>query len=89
MADVFRTIYEIDKERNGFVTSTELDDILNLFYEQELATMNLKPMLKPYCSSANKVLLDYKKFREFIFKGLEGSFRDDKDIKVNKNILNL
>lgn len=32
MLDMVRRIYEIDKEHNGYVTSTELDDIIKLSY---------------------------------------------------------
>ena len=59
-------IHEIDKDCNGYVTSTELDDILKILYPNELQNKNLKPILKPFCSSANKVLLDYKHFRKFM-----------------------
>jgi len=32
MLDMMRRIKEIDKEHNGYVTSTELDDIIKLAY---------------------------------------------------------
>jgi len=32
MLDMMRRIKEIDKEHNGYVTSTELDDIIKLSY---------------------------------------------------------
>ena len=32
LAEIIRTIKEIDKQRNGFVTSSELDDILKIIY---------------------------------------------------------
>lgn len=50
LAEIIRTIKEIDKQRNGFVTSTELDDILKVVYKEELSGKDLKPMLKPYAS---------------------------------------
>ena len=34
--------------------------------------INLKNTLKPFCSSSNKVLLDYRYFRDFIKDVLEG-----------------
>jgi uncharacterized membrane protein YkoI len=50
LVDIMRAIKEIDKEHNGYVTSTELDDILKLTYKQELANKNLKVLFKPYAS---------------------------------------
>lgn len=45
-----RSIKEIDKEHNGYVTSTELDDILKIIYKKELTNKNLKTIFKPYSS---------------------------------------
>ncbi len=36
MLDMMRRINEIDKEHNGYVTSTELDDIIKLSYPKQL-----------------------------------------------------
>lgn len=33
LVDIMRSIKEIDKEHNGYVTSTELDDILKITYQ--------------------------------------------------------
>jgi hypothetical protein len=63
---VIRTIKEIDKQRNGFVTSTELDDILKVFYKEELKGKDIKPVLKKYASIQNRILIDYKSFRDSI-----------------------
>ena len=45
-----RTIYEIDKQRNGFITTTELDDILKMNYKQELENKDLRLIMRKYCS---------------------------------------
>lgn len=50
LVDIMRAIKDIDKEHNGYVTSTELDDILKLTYKQELSNKNLKDMFKPFAS---------------------------------------
>jgi len=42
MLEMMRRINEIDKEHNGYVTSTELDDIIKLSYPKMLADCNLK-----------------------------------------------
>jgi hypothetical protein len=63
-------IGEIDKERNGYVTNAELDDILKILFPATLGNKNLRPLLTPYCSSANKVLIDYKRLRDSILESL-------------------
>ena len=52
-------IQEIDKQRNGYVTDRELDDILKIVFP-ELVKYDLMPIIKPFCSHQNKVLADYK-----------------------------
>ena len=42
LVDIMRSIKDIDKEHNGYVTSTELDDILKINYKKELQNKNLK-----------------------------------------------
>ena len=64
LVDIMRAIKDIDKEHNGYVTSTELDDILKVSYKRELTEKNLKNIFKPYASIQNKILIDYKKFRD-------------------------
>jgi Ca2+-binding EF-hand superfamily protein len=70
LVDIMRAIKDIDKEHNGYVTSTELDDILKLSYKKELSDKNLKLMFKPFSSIQNKILIDYKKFRDYLLNGL-------------------
>ena len=57
-----------------------MDDILRLLYPQKFTGFDLKSLLRPYCSSANKVLLDYKQFRDFILNGLKGKFKDPNQV---------
>lgn len=45
-----KKIRDIDREHNGYVTSTELDDILKLTYPVELKDKNLKLIFKPFAS---------------------------------------
>lgn len=44
LAHVMRSIKQIDQDNNGYVTSTELDDILKLTFVEELKGKNLKPL---------------------------------------------
>ena len=46
LVDLMRSIKEIDREHNGYVTSTELDDILKILYKNELGNKNLKNLHK-------------------------------------------
>ena len=68
-----RTIFSIDKTRNGYVTSTEIDDIIRLIFNAKqmkqlsgtsglhsLDDYDLRPFYKQFASSANRVLIDYK-----------------------------
>lgn len=48
--EVVRTIYEIDKQHNGFITTTELDDILKLNYKTELHNKDLRLIMRKYAS---------------------------------------
>jgi len=66
LSDVMRLIFTIDHDHNGYITSTEMDDILKITYPKELSDKNLKKVFQMFRSSANKVLLDYKQFRDFI-----------------------
>jgi len=55
-----RMIRSIDADHNGFITWTEAEDMLKMLYPEQLRNKSLKQMLRPFCSPANRVLLDYK-----------------------------
>ena len=59
---VFRLISSIDKDRNGYITQTELDDILKECYPA-LQAFNIRQNYKAFTSSANRVLVDYRAFK--------------------------
>ena len=50
LQDIMRTINEIDKDHNGYVTATELDDILKLYYPDALNDRELVPHIKKFSS---------------------------------------
>lgn len=50
MHDMMLKIREIEKENTGFVTRTELDDILKIIYPDDLANRDLTALIKPFCS---------------------------------------
>lgn len=47
---------------------TELDDILKITYSDELSKKDTRPLMRKYASIQNRVLVDYKKFRESILE---------------------
>ena len=74
---------EIDGASTGFVTKTELDDILKVLYEDELGNRDLGDLLQPYCSVTNKILVNYRSFKEFLISKLKGQDSASKDRKVD------
>ena len=50
LKSIMLTIKEIDKDHNGFVTSTELDDIIKLYYRKELMDKDLLPFINKFAS---------------------------------------
>jgi len=66
LKEIMLQIHEIDKDRNGYVTRNELDDILKLNYEKELGDKNLLPFITKFSSISNKILIDYKGFKEWV-----------------------
>ena len=67
---ILQTIKTIDKEKNGFVTNQELEDILKLFYKEQLGRYDLKPVLKQFSSQSNRLLINYTKFKKAIIEKL-------------------
>lgn len=59
---VWLAVRQIDQQRNGFVTNTELDDILKDVYP-ELKYYELQFLFKPFESNLNRVLIEHKKFK--------------------------
>ncbi|CDW71437.1 ef-hand calcium-binding domain-containing protein 6 [Stylonychia lemnae] len=86
LVDIMRAIKDIDKEHNGYVTSTELDDILKISYKKELGDKNLKSMFKPFASIQNKILIDYKRFRDHILNRFSKYKQEETDKEFSKRL---
>ena len=43
-----------------------MDDILRIYYEEELTGKDIKNIFKPFASIQNRILIDYKKFRDHL-----------------------
>ena len=50
MEEIMRTIKEIDKDHNGYVTRTEMDDIFKMYYPPELDEKDILPIIKRFGS---------------------------------------
>ena len=90
MEEVMRVVGQIDKDHNGYVTVTELDDILKLNYPDELKDKELAPVIKKFSSVQNKILIDYKGFRDWIkieVAKVQNSKSESNDVNVKKSRL--
>lgn len=58
-ARVMHTIKTIDRDQNGFVTVTELDDILKIVYPP-LKGRDLTLFMEPFRSIQNRILVNYR-----------------------------
>jgi Ca2+-binding EF-hand superfamily protein len=65
MREVMLMIKQIDKDHNGYVTLTELDDILKIRYES-LKNKDLSLVINKFASIQNRILIDYKLFRDWV-----------------------
>ena len=62
IAEFYRYCREINPDKNGVVTTVELDDILRLLFPEELKGKDLTELFAPFCSEHNKILIDFKGF---------------------------
>lgn len=60
-----RTIKDIDKDNNRYVTNQELDDILKMYYP-ELRHKQLIKLFDRFQDPIQPVLVDYKKFKKAV-----------------------
>jgi Ca2+-binding EF-hand superfamily protein len=63
---IFRIIKDIDSDNNGYVTNQELDDIFKSNYDAELGNRELKPVFKKFASIQNRILIDYKRVKDYL-----------------------
>jgi len=68
MKEFIRICREINEDKNGVVTVVELDDILRLLYEEELEGRDLGTLYEPFIHVHNKILINYKLFRDDLVK---------------------
>ena len=64
MTELLRYCREITPDMSGVITVVELDDILRILYEDELEGRDLSGLYEPFCQASNKVLIDFRSFRQ-------------------------
>jgi len=79
---ILRSIKDIDQDNNGYVTTTELEDIIKLHYPI-LKDKNLKKLFKPFASIQNRILIDYKSFRKDLIDKIKEKLEDKKSSNEN------
>lgn len=57
---------EIDQDRNGVITSSELDDIIRMHYSEDLTGKTIVPLLKPFSQPQNALLVNYRQFNVWL-----------------------
>lgn len=77
---ILKSIRDIDQDNNGYVTTTELEDIIKLHYPN-LQNKKIKRILKQFASIQNKILIDYKIFRKDLIERIKLNFEDGNEKK--------
>ena len=72
------TINEIDKDHNGYVTKTEMEDILKLKYPDHFENRDLIPIIKKFASIQNRILIDYKGLRDWVKLSLKNDIMNER-----------
>ena len=65
---VFAMIREIDKQKNGYVTDQELQDIFKECYPDKLRDFEFKGLFQRFSLGSNRLLIDYNQLRNFFFQ---------------------
>lgn len=78
LKEVTLAIRDIDPDRNGFVTQQELDDIFRENYREKMEGKHLFDLIKDFRSITNKILVDYGKFKKWLYSSLKKAKRQKK-----------
>ena len=55
----------MDLDKNGYVTDTELDDLLKVLYK-DLKPYEILPIIRKFLAVGSTILVDYKQFKEYL-----------------------
>lgn len=72
---ILKSIRDIDQDNNGYVTTTELEDIIKFHYPS-LQNKKVKHIMKQFASIQNRILIDYKTFRKDLIERIKLDFED-------------
>lgn len=53
------------------ITSPEMDDLFRFIYPEEMKYKHIYQILKPFEVIANKILIEYRKFRTWLIEELK------------------
>jgi len=71
VAEVMLMIRSIDQSHNGYITRTELDDIIKHHLKEQMNFKDLNSIIAKFCSMANPILIDYKKFQTWLLLSIK------------------
>ena len=71
LKEISFTFREIDPFRNGYLTQQEIDDIFRENYNEQMEGKHMFGLVKDFRSVTNKILVEYGKFRKWIFTLLQ------------------
>ena len=87
MKEIALAIRQIDPDRNGFVTQQELDDIFRENYKKEMEGKHIFALIKDFRSISNKILVDYSKFKKWIYTKLQDEKKQKDSTHDQKKVL--
>ena len=58
-----------------------------MHYEQELGNRDLKTLFKPFASMQNRILIDYKKLRDFLLDKTRVTGGDNQSFPTSTSII--
>ena len=59
-----------------------MDDIFRENYSQQMQGKHLFGQLKNFCAKTNKILVDYNKFKKWLFSNLKKIKRGEKELSI-------
>ena len=71
--------------RTGFCTRQELDDILKIIFKEELENSDLEEIIAPFSPIQNKILVNYRKFRQHCFEKIRDHQAKNATTPTRKN----
>ena len=74
---VWRSVKKIDKDRNGYVTIEELDEIFREWFPLEMEGKTLQRWFRQWASVQNRNLINYREIKEQVNRSLLKTTEED------------